>query len=89
MTHASQQLPVPALEDTPEKTQFVQAANERVMETAKKSRKRERGNYGHYTLGSRAEWACERGNSSVTKRFSKELMRGVNESTVRTIKNNI
>lgn len=59
------------------------------METAKKSRKRERGNYGHYTLESRAEWACERGNSSVTKRFSKELMRGVNESTVRTIKNNI
>lgn len=49
MTRASQQLPDPALENTLEKTQFVQAANERVMETTKKSRKRERGNYGHYT----------------------------------------
>lgn len=57
MTRASQQLPDPALEDTPEKTQFVQAANGRVMETTKKSRKRE--NYGHYTPESRAQCAAQ------------------------------
>lgn len=33
-------LPDPTLEDTPEKIQFVQVANEHVMETTEKSRKR-------------------------------------------------
>lgn len=65
MTRASQQLPDPALENTPEKTQFVQAANERVMETTKKSRKRERGNYGHYTPESRRAELSGPGNVEI------------------------
>lgn len=55
MTRASQQLPDPALEDTPEKTQFIQAANGRVMEITITSRKREREKYGHYTPENRAQ----------------------------------
>lgn len=54
----------------PQKIQFVQVANERVMETIEKSRKRKRG---HYTSESRAKitkWACEHGNKSAAKRFS-------------------
>lgn len=59
------------------------------METIEKYRKRKRGNFGHFTPESRAKiakWACEYGYTSAAKRFSKELMRDVNESTVRLIK---
>lgn len=55
----------------------------------KKYRKRKRGNLSHFTPESRAKiakWACEYGYTSAAKRFSKELMRDVNESTVRLIK---
>lgn len=68
-------LPDPALEDIPEK-----------KSSFKKYRKRKRGNFGHFTPESRAKiakWACEYGYTSVAKRFSKELMRDVNESTIR------
>lgn len=79
----------PRLGRLPEKNQFVQVGNKHVLETIKKYRKRKRGNFGHFTPESRAKiakWACEYGYTSVAKRFSKELMRDVNESTVRLIK---
>lgn len=44
------------------------------METIEKSRKRKRGNYGHYSPENRtkvAEWACEHGNTSAAKRVLK------------------
>lgn len=56
------------------------------MKTIEKSRKHKRGNYGHYTTENKAKiakWACEHGNTSAAKRFSTELMRDINESTVR------
>lgn len=73
------------------KKQFVQVGNKHVLETIKKYRKRKRGNFSHFTPESRAKiakWACEYGYTSAAKRFSKELMRDVNESTVRLIKKN-
>lgn len=85
-------LPDPALEDYQKKNQFVQVGNKHVLETIKKYRKRKRGNFGHFTPESRAKiakWACEYGYTSVAKRFSKELMRNVNESTVRLIKKTV
>lgn len=81
--------PPPPLEDIPEKNHFVQVGNKHVLKTIKKYRKRKRGNFGHFTPESRAKiakWACEYGYTSAAKRFSKELMRDVNESTVRSIK---
>lgn len=72
------------------KNQFVPVGNKHVFETIKKYRKRKRGNFGHFTPESRAKiakWACEYGYTSAAKRFSKELMRDVNDSTVRLIKN--
>lgn len=84
-------LPDLALEVTPEKTRTLQVANQRVIECLENSstRKRKRGQYGHYTPESRAKiakWACDHGNTSAAKRFSKEQGRNINESTVRSIK---
>lgn len=57
-------------------------------EIAVLSRKRKRGNYGHYDEVTRAKivkYAIS--NSGMKRKFSKELEKPLNESTVRGIKN--
>lgn len=82
-------LPDPNLECTPEKSKTIQAANTEVLEVIKSSGKRKRGEYSHYDSEQRAKigrWACENGNASAVKHFSKSMGKPINESTVRSLK---
>lgn len=79
------------LESTPEKKKITKAANEAVFEilSPKRGVKRKRESYGHYDSEQRAKiakHACEHGNASAVRHFSKVLERSINESTVRYIK---
>ncbi|VDI04793.1 Hypothetical predicted protein [Mytilus galloprovincialis] len=83
-------LPDPNVEKDAETAKTVTVANSSVKDVLQSpNRKRKRGEYSNYSSEQRAKiarYACEHGNTSAAKHFSKLLDKTINESTVRSMK---
>ena len=75
-----------------ERGSAIEAANKKVqqeLDNPDNKRKRKRGDYHHYSPEVRAKvakYACNYGNKSAVKKFSKELGHDLSEGTVRNFK---